>query len=164
MCEENDILSEYISSIISTGNLALKDCKCHLLGSSFDSLAMDRLKADAIFQFFMKNVISQPGWYRIIAQRESVIAKLFKGPQDLFSTEKVMIVSDVWEKTWLLAKLFLEVCSADAARSDPEIIYCKERGEWEGRGRRRKRGQKGRGREGSLLSTDDWLGRNHLHF
>lgn len=26
-----------------------------------------------------------------------MIAKLFKGPQDLFSTEKVAIVSGVWE-------------------------------------------------------------------
>lgn len=93
-----------------------------------------------------------------------MIAKLFKGPQDLFSTEKVAIVSGVWEShkvamvsgVWgshkvalwclvcgeairLLAKLFLEVCSAAAARSDPEIIYCKESG---GRG-----GGKGEGEE-----------------
>lgn len=45
----------------------------------------------------------------------------------------------------LLAKLFLEVCSAAAARSDPEIIYCKESG---GRGGGGGGGGKGsRGRE-----------------
>lgn len=41
----------------------------------------------------------------------------------------------------LLAKLFREVCSAAAARSDPEIIYCKESGGWGG-------GEGGRGSRG----------------
>lgn len=45
----------------------------------------------------------------------------------------------------LLAKLFLEVCSAAAARSDPEIIYCKESGGrgGGGKGSRGRKAEKG---------------------
>lgn len=59
----------------------------------------------------------------------------------------------------LLAKLFMEFFSA-AARSDPEMIYCKKRGGGWGRaGARREKQQRERGgqRRRSLFNIENWL-------
>lgn len=46
-----------MSGLSSLGDPAWKDCKCCLLSSALDSLAMDRLKADANCSFYEESCI-----------------------------------------------------------------------------------------------------------